>query len=254
MSESTFIKKIKTESIVQQVINSLTDAIVNKELLPGDRLPSEPEMAVEFGVARSSIREAVKILAYLGILESRRAEGTFVSTGFKESMIDPMIYGIFLSGTDDFEHLMEIRQMIEVGMVRLAIKNQDEEGLALLKDKLLAMEAVVHSDETYEEKFEKFFTADNDFHDTLALICKNPLADKLNRIVRTLTHSIRHDTVISMLRTGKAQDLIDAHWEIYRMIADQNLGDLDEMILRTYFLDFLTHSPASESGESARQK
>lgn len=235
---TTFIKKIKTESIVQQVINSITDAIVSRELVPGDRLPSEPEMAAEFGVARSSVREAVKILAYLGVLESRRAEGTFVSTGFKDSMIDPMIYGIFLSGSDDFEHLIEIRQMIEVGMVRLAVKNKDDASLKLLHQKLKTMEEVLEHAGP-DTIFEDFFRADNDFHDTLAEISKNPIADKLNRIARTMTYAIRHETVDTMLRTGKAQELIDAHWEIYRIIAEGKMAALDEIIMQTYFLDIV---------------
>ena len=82
-----YVKNLKKESVVQSVINCLTDAMRNKQLKPGDRIPPEPELAASMGVARSSVREAIKILTYLGVLESKRSEGTFVCSGFQESMI-----------------------------------------------------------------------------------------------------------------------------------------------------------------------
>ena len=70
----SYLKSLKKESVVQSVINCLTDAIRSGELKPGDRIPPEPELAESLGVARSSVREAIKILTYLGVLESKRAE------------------------------------------------------------------------------------------------------------------------------------------------------------------------------------
>ena len=85
----SYLKKLNNESVVQRVINCLTDAMINKELRPGDKIPTELELSETLGVGRNSIREAIKILVYLGVLEIRRAEGTFVCEGFTESMIDP---------------------------------------------------------------------------------------------------------------------------------------------------------------------
>ena len=64
-----YVKNLKKESVVQSVINCLTDAMRNKQLKPGDRIPPEPDLAASMGVARSSVREAIKILSYLGVLE-----------------------------------------------------------------------------------------------------------------------------------------------------------------------------------------
>ena len=87
-------KKIKNKSVVQTVVDSITKAIIAGELKPGDKIPTELELAESFGVGRNSIREAIKILVYYGILEIRRAEGTFVCNGFNKIMIDPMVYGV----------------------------------------------------------------------------------------------------------------------------------------------------------------
>ena len=84
MSGEGMFKKIKNKSVVQTVVDSITKAIINGELRPGDKIPTEMELADSFGVGRNSIREAIKILVYYGILEIRRAEGTFVCNGFNK--------------------------------------------------------------------------------------------------------------------------------------------------------------------------
>ena len=100
------LKRVKNPSVVQQVIDSLTEAMIQKELRPGDKIPTETELSESLGVARNSVREAIKILVFLGVLEIRRPEGTFVCNGFSESMINPMIYGIILNQGDSYDSLM----------------------------------------------------------------------------------------------------------------------------------------------------
>ena len=232
--ELSYLKNLKTESVVQKVINCLTDAMVSKQLKPGDKIPPEPELAAALGVARTSVREATKILTYLGVLESKRAEGTFVTSGFKESMIDPMVYGIILNQGDDFKGLMELREMMEVGMLRLAMSKHTEEGMILLRGKLNAMEALEHKD---GDICEEFFEADNEFHDAVSALCNNPQADKINRVVRVLTHAVRYDTVKTMISTGRIGELIDAHRQIYEALRGRNKDQLEVLIRNTYFLD-----------------
>ena len=232
--ELSYLKNLKTESVVQKVINCLTDAMVSKQLKPGDKIPPEPELASALGVARTSVREATKILTYLGVLESKRAEGTFVTSGFKESMIDPMVYGIILNQGDDFKSLMELREMMEVGMLRLAMSKHTEEGMIHLRGKLNAMEALEHKE---GEIHEEFFEADNEFHDAVSTLCDNPQADKINRVVRVLTHAVRYDTVKTMISTGRISELVDAHRQIYEALRGRNKEQLEVLIRNTYFLD-----------------
>ena len=127
--QASYLKNLKSESVVQKVINCLTDGMVSGELKPGDKLPTEPELAATLGVARTSVREATKILTYLGVLESRRSEGTFVANGFQESMIDPMVYGIILNKGEDFDSLMELRELDidspDVALVNVCSDNSD---------------------------------------------------------------------------------------------------------------------------------
>ena len=230
--QASYLKNLKSESVVQKVINCLTDGMVSGELKPGDKLPTEPELAATLGVARTSVREATKILTYLGVLESRRSEGTFVANGFQESMIDPMVYGIILNKGEDFDSLMELRELTEVGILRLAIKKRSEEGLETIREKLDAF-----SDAVEQENLTAAFQADNDFHDAVSSLCQNDLVDKINRVVRVLTYAVRQKTVYTMIQTGRGQELLQAHWKIYEILYTKNMEGLEEVIHDTYFLD-----------------
>jgi len=233
--QPSYLRSLKKESVVQSVINCLTDAICSKELQPGDRIPTEPELADSLGVARSSVREAIKILTYLGVLESKRSEGTFVCNGYKESMIDPMVYGILLN-QDSFDNLMELREMTEVGMMRLAIAHHDEEELVELESILQEMKAAL---ELKENRVDTFFEADNRFHDKIAEMGKNPMADKINKVVRSLTNAVRYQTVAAMILGGKSDKLLDTHIQLFNAIKGRDLEDISKKVRSSYFEDDL---------------
>ena len=231
----SYLKSLRKESVVQSVINVLTDAIRSKELQPGDKIPPEPELAESLGVARSSVREAIKILTYLGVLESKRSEGTFVCDGYKESMIDPMVYGILLN-QDSFENLMELREMTEAGMMRLAIEHHEDRELDELEAILGEMKKAL---ELRENRVDTFFEADNRFHDKIAEMGKNPMADKINKVVRSLTHAVRYQTVSVMILSGKSDKLLDTHVQLFNAIKESDDTDLSEKVRSSYFEDEL---------------
>ncbi len=235
MEQEGYLRSLKTESVVQRIINSLTDGMISGELKPGDKLPTEPELAAAFGVARTSVREATKILCYLGVLESKRSEGTFISNGFKESMIDPMVYGIILNQGRDFESLMELRELTEVGILRLSMRKRTEEGMAVIKEKLDALrEAILTNTNAFE--------VDNAFHDAVASLSENSLVMKIDQIVRILTYAVRQKTVQTMIEEGRGQELLKAHEDIYQVLLNRDDAGLEEIIRKTYFLDVIVNN------------
>lgn len=226
-----YLHSLKKESVLQSVINRLTDAIKSGELKPGDKMPSEVELAEAFGVARSSVREAIKILSYLGVLESRRSEGTFVCSGFSESMIDPMVYGIYLN-QDSVENLMELREMTETGMMRIAIAHHSESELRELEQILRKME---EAPKDRKDPVKAFFREDDRFHDKIAEMGKNPMADKINRIVRSLTYDLRYKTVSEMIASGRTEELIEAHRRLLEAIREGNLHNVSDKVRGSYY-------------------
>ena len=232
--KTTYLKKINNSSVVQRVIDSLTSAMINKELRPGDKIPTELELSEALGVGRLSIREAIKVLVYFGVLEIRRPEGTFVCQGFSDTMIDPMIYGIILSDDDSFTDLKELRQLMEVGIIKLVMRKCNDEDMEHLEQKYDDFKAALDKKPL---DIEAVFQADNEFHKLLAEIVGNALTQKINALVRTLTHDMRYRTVENMVTKGSGDVLLDAHRQLCDMIKKKDISRLDEIVEYGYFYD-----------------
>ena len=120
--EKRFLAPIYSTSVVQIVIDRISNAIISGELKPGDKLPTEPELASLFQVGRNSVREAVRILIAYGVLEIKRPEGTFVCTDFSAKMINPMLYHIILQKENAYDDLIELRKMVENGIMHIVLE------------------------------------------------------------------------------------------------------------------------------------
>lgn len=242
------LKRIKSESVVQQIIDSLVGAMIRRDLKPGDQIPTEMELAESLGVGRNSVREAIKILVYFGVLEIRRAEGTYVCEGFSESMIDPLIYGIILDKSGSYEYLMELREIMETGVIKLAMENAEEQEFTKLKVQLKRMKREI---ELGPENVDRIFQEDNEFHTIITSMGHNPLVQKIDSIVRTLTYSMRLETVKKMVESGRGQELYDAHEKLYRMLTEKNDHNLSSNVRTTYFInEFIQATESSEQQDS----
>lgn len=105
-------KPIRQRTIVGQVMEQVKELIASGNLKPGDQIPTEQELAKNFGVGRSSIREAIKVFTYLGIFESQTRNGTILCEHSRISA--EALTWSFILGHDDFKNLMEVRKAIEL--------------------------------------------------------------------------------------------------------------------------------------------
>ena len=133
MQNISYLKKVNSESVVQQVINALTEAMLNRELRPGDKIPTEAELSESMGVGRNSVREAIKVLEAYGVVHIKRAEGTFVSQEYDSKMIYPVLYGIILQ-KDSTKQIVELRKVIDVGLLQLAVDKLKSRGTGKVPD------------------------------------------------------------------------------------------------------------------------
>ena len=237
------LKRIKSESVVQQIIDSLVEAMIRKELRPGDQIPTEMELAESLGVGRNSVREAIKILVYFGVLEIRRAEGTYVCEGFTETMIDPIIYGIILDKAGSYEYLMELREIMEAGVMKLAMQNAEEEEIKKLRIQLERMRREI---ELGPDNVDRVFHEDNEFHSIITAMGHNPLVQKIEAVVRTLTHSMRYETVKTMVESGKGQELYEAHAKLLQILENKDESGLNENVRNTYFVEEFVQAKEAE--------
>ena len=220
-------------NIVQQIIDTFTEQLIAGQLRPGDQIPTETELAESFGVSRNTVREAIKILVAMGVLEIRRPIGTFVCSGFQESMISPMLYGLILGRGDSYDELMDLREIIETGTMLTVIRNAGDEEIARLSEPLVALGLSCRQDPL---SVEEVFSRDDSFHEAIMALAHNSRVERIASIVRTMTHDMRHSTVEKMLQSGRGEELYQAHEKLYRILSTRDVEGVYRETRGTYFV------------------
>lgn len=179
------------EPISVSILNIVTDLILSGELKPGDRLPTENDFARRLGVGRNSVREAIKMLSSLGVIEVKRGSGTFISKSLSPAILNPLIIGLVFEQGSSME-LIELRILIETGAAELAIEKADEADVELL-DK--ANRALKEAAENNVRDSHVLRDLDLQVHYTLFEITKNPLVIKLAKAIYRLFYASIEKTV-----------------------------------------------------------
>lgn len=155
------------------VARKLLNYLLTSDLRIGDRLPSERELADSAGVSRPVMREALKALGFLGLLEVRPGDGTFLANT-QSALLPKMIEWGVLLGEKPIHDVMEARTHIEVTVARIAAERRRDADLDELRSHLDRMRDSVKDKETFQH-------ADVAFHLTLAQAsCNVVFADILN--------------------------------------------------------------------------
>ena len=117
-----------SSKIYLDVVESLRNMIATEGLIPGDKIPSERELSERLDVGRSSVREALRALELLGLIETRRGEGTFIRD-FQEHQISRTIRCFFLQNEKVNEDLVETKYLLEIDCLRLIILQSTDDEL-----------------------------------------------------------------------------------------------------------------------------
>ena len=142
-------------SLHVRVQESLRSYVEDNQLKAGDALPPESFLGQQLGVSRNSVREAIKALESLGILETRRGIGVFVKEFSFQPLLDNLAYGL-AGGLRDIEELRELRSVLEVGLIHKTIDMIDEEDLAALRQITERMLERAERNESFAEEDEQF--------------------------------------------------------------------------------------------------
>ena len=137
------------------VQDSLKRYIADNALRGGDPLPAEGDLARTLGVGRNSVREAIKALESLGMLETRRGIGVFVREFSLDALIDNLPYGLGRS-LRDIEEIIEIRRTLETAMIEQAVRRIPDTDVAELRAIADAMEARARRGESFAEEDQRF--------------------------------------------------------------------------------------------------
>ena len=122
----------KREVATDLVVKTIKRLLLTRQLIPGDKLPSENELSQSLNVSRGSIREAMKTLSAYGIVKIKRGDGTYIADATDRILFDPLLFRLIIS-QGDVNELKELREMIELGIIKLAIQNATQEDIISLE-------------------------------------------------------------------------------------------------------------------------
>lgn len=200
-------KPVPSRLTSQQVVDQILEHIRSGQLAVGERLPSESELALRLKVGRSSVREAIRTLETLGVVEVRRGKGTYVVMAPEE--MEPLPW--LSEHSADLLELLEVREAIETKAAELAaIRWRDPERIQRLIQTTEDFEKAVRQGE-----YGMFDILDLTFHNLIAQLSENPYILQLFRFV----NHVYSDRRASFAIPGRAERSVAEHREIAAAIA-----------------------------------
>ena len=215
----------------QIIADKIIDLIESKELLPGEKLPSEQELMKELSVGRGTIREAIKSLVSRNIVEIRRGVGTFVAekTGVVE---DPLGFSFINNKNKLVKDSMDVRLLLEPSIAKWAARNATDSEILEIIELSHKIEIAILNDEDYSD-------LDVEFHTKIANSSRNLVVENLIPILTTnirslidVTHAVLKEyTILSHKKIANAikerdeelaEQLMKEHIEINQKYLDKS--------------------------------
>ena len=250
------IEPVRRETVMDTVARRIEQLVRSGELKAGDRLPPEPDLAKLLRVSRSSLREALKGLMFLGLIKARPGAGTYIQSSLSRVLSQHFQWMILLNEVKHLE-IYELRKIIEPEVAALAAKRATNEDINALKAALQGMSESLGN-------HEKFHVSDIAFHDAFAKASGNTAIEATMRMLYHATtearkvvmpfidnwdrHYIRHERVFNSIRDHKPD-------EARKAVLDDLL--YAESLLHQHVLTLDKQSPAqahNDSAPSARRK
>ncbi len=189
-------KTVESGRLYKSIVGQIEQLIFTGELKVGDRLPAERELALKFGVSRTAVREAIKILGQKGLVSSESGRGTFVSDQTSRAVRSSLELMVKISTGEGFKYLEEVREILEPEIAARAALRAGQAEIGAMQAAIAQMDAILarmanrKTDQTGDapEDVDDFADADLGFHIALAEAAHNPLIPALI------------DTIVDLLR------------------------------------------------------
>ena len=181
--ESLRVQKVTREGLYEQIVEQLQDLVVAKRLRVGDRLPGERELCEQFGVSRTVIREATRVLAQRGIVTIEPGRGTFVSLP-DQANIALAIELYARARHISLQRVVQVRHALEPEIAAVAAEHAGSEHIERLTRCVAIMDSSLEDPAAYN-------TADQEFHSTLAEATGNDLFLALTGVIVNLAQQTR---------------------------------------------------------------
>jgi len=193
------ISPLIKRSLVDQALDQLRLRITNGVWQVGQRLPTEPELSAELGISRNTVREAMRVLAFSGLIEIRQGDGSYL-----RGLVDPLDTIKVLSRCGQ-EQARETRHILEVEAIGLAALRRTDEDLLALREALGVSGSHYHGD------LDSYIACDLVFHRRLVDAAHNPALSELYRYFSSLVGAQLRQ---SLNVTPRRQEVFDLHIEL----------------------------------------
>jgi DNA-binding FadR family transcriptional regulator len=219
-------KNLRTPSLSRTIMDYIKDYIVNNKLQAGDPLPSEGQLADELGVSRSPVREAVKALQSLGIVEARQGEGLFVREWNFDPVLETLNYGMRIN-PKTLAELYQIRVWLEMAVIGDAVKLISAEDIMELDILMLRWEQAINQEEPYVE-------FDQNFHELIFGVLKN---ETLMKLFKVFWVAFENYGDVDLIMAPDTQRVINEHRDVLEAVKQRN-PDLARKTLLQQFIGF----------------
>ena len=207
MTFGTFKKSAISEDIIARLLTMIKEG----QLQPGTKLPPERELAEAMQVSRPSLREALRALSIMNIIEIRQGDGTYITSLEPELLVEHLDFVFSLSDSTIIE-LFEARKIVEVGLAAMAAQRITDEEIAKLEKSLSdSIENVAdHA---------LFLQADVELHETIVEAARNPFLKRFMASIYNLGHASRSRTVEI---PGVVEQVVEDHRAIVSALKTRN--------------------------------
>ena len=200
-------------TLPEEIANRLLELIRAQRLRPGDKLPAERTLATAMQVSRPVLREALRALAIMKVVEIRQGSGTYITALEPQQLVSHLDF-VFSKDTVALAQVLEARRVIEVGNARLAAARIDEAGIERLDALLAEMRAALGDPD-------RFSTLDIAFHNVVCGAAANFLLGQFMGIINTLAK-------VSRERTGASRSVRELALRDHRQLVQAlRSGDPD---------------------------
>lgn len=213
---ATVFKPIRPKKLSEEIVNQIKELISRGDLRPGQKIPSERELAAFLGVSRPSVREAIMVLEAMGFLESRQGGGTYVRSLADVTIADPLASMVKMRDPRMLHALTEVRIGLETWSAYLAAKRADEAEI----EKLRALYAIM-----VEQAASGGWDAEIDFqfHLTITAASHNTLQV---HVLDTIQALFKATIAVALnefyTKEGYIELLLNHHREILEAIANRD--------------------------------
>lgn len=204
------MEPVRRTKVYAEVASQIHRLIAQGRLEPGDRLPPERELAEMFGVSRTSVRDAIRVLEMRGLVEPRHGEGTVVKQIPIDAIVGPLADALAAS-KDLTADLFDMRRMLEPPLARVAALRATDEDITAMENILARQAERVRAGGIAIEE-------DNAFHYRIATAAKNQVVLRLMDVVMDL---LRESRARSLQGPGRAEMSLEGHRRILSAIRDR---------------------------------